>query len=65
MDLVYKHEKPLFCIAAILSAVFWVALTIGTAGFFLIYLPFGFLFFLFAHSAFISHLNGLVVKITI
>lgn len=64
MDLVYKHEKPLFCIAAVLSAVFWILLTAGTFGFLLIYLPLAYLFFLFAHSAFISHLKGSGVKIT-
>lgn len=64
MDLVYKHEKPLFGIAAVLSAVFWILLTAGTFGFLLIYLPLAYLFFLFAHSAFISHLKGSGVKIT-
>lgn len=64
MDLVYKHEKPLFGIAAVLSAFFWILLTAGTFGFLLIYLPLAYLFFLFAHSAFISHLKGSGVKIT-
>jgi Zn-dependent protease with chaperone function len=64
MDLVYKHEKPLFRIAAVLSAIFWIALTVGTIGIVLIYLLLGYLFFLFAHSAFISHLKGSGVKIS-
>ena len=32
MDLVYKNEKPIFRMAAALSAVFWLALTVGTFG---------------------------------
>ncbi len=64
MDLVYKNEKPLFRIAAIISAIFWVALTIGTFGIVLLYLLLGYLFFLFAHSAFISHLKGSGVRIS-
>lgn len=64
MDLVYKNEKPLFLIAATLSAVFWLALTVGTFGIVLLYLLLGYLFFLFAHSAFISHLKGSGVKIS-
>lgn len=64
MDLVYKNEKPLFRIAVLLSAIFWVALTVSTFGIVLIYLLLGYLFFLFAHSAFISHLKGSGVKIS-
>jgi Zn-dependent protease with chaperone function/type II secretory pathway pseudopilin PulG len=64
MDLVYKNEKTLFRIAAVLSAVFWLALTVGTFGIFLVYLLLGYLFFLFAHSAFISHIKGSGVKIS-
>ncbi len=64
MDLVYKNEKPLFFIAALLSIIFWVVLTVVTFGIVLIYLLLGYLFFLFAHSAFISHLKGSGVKIS-
>lgn len=64
MELVYKNEKPLFRIAVVLSAIFWAALTIGTVGILLIYLLLGYLFFLFAHSAFISHLKGSGVRIS-
>jgi len=55
---------PLFLIAVVLSAIFWIAITIGTVGIVLIYLLFGYLFFLFTHSAFISHLKGSGVKIS-
>lgn len=64
MDLIYKKEKPLFLIAAFLSAIFWIALTVGTFGIVLIYLLLGYLFFLFAHSVFISHLKGSGVRIS-
>ncbi len=64
MELIYKNEKVLFRIAAIISACFWIALTVGTFGIVLIYLLFGYLFFLFAHSAFISHLKGSGVRIS-
>lgn len=64
MDLVYKNEKPLFRIAVVLSAVFWLALTVGTFGMVLLYLLLGYIFFLFAHSAFISHLKGSGVRIS-
>lgn len=64
MKLVYKYEKPLFFIAAVLSALFWVTLIIGTIGIALVYLLFGYLFFLFAHSAFISYLKGTGVRLS-
>lgn len=64
MDLIYKNEKKLFLIAAIISTLFWIALTVGTFGAVLLYLLLGYLFFLFAHSAFISHLKGSGVRIS-
>lgn len=64
MELVYKNEKPLFTIAALLSGLFWLALTLGTLGLFLIYALIAYVIFLFVHSAFIAHLKGSGVKIT-
>lgn len=64
MDLVYKNEKPLFVIAALISGLFWLVLVLGTLGIFLIYALLAYIIFLFAHSAFISHLKGSGVKIT-
>ncbi|KXI27171.1 M48 family metalloprotease [Paraglaciecola hydrolytica] len=64
MDLIYKNEKKLFSIAVIISTIFWIAIIVGTIGIVLLYLLLGYLFFLFAHSAFISHLKGTGVKIT-
>ena len=64
MELVYKNEKPLLRIAVIVSAIIWLALVVGTFGIVLLYLLLGYLFFLFAHSAFISHLKGSGVRIS-
>ena len=63
MELVYKHEKSLFLITAILSGLLWLILIGATFGIALVYILFGYLFFLFAHSAFISYLKGTGVKI--
>ena len=64
MDITYKNEKKLFTISCIIAAVFWLIITAVTFGTVLIYLLLGYLFFLFAHSAFISHLKGNGVRIT-
>lgn len=64
MDLVYKNEKPLLGIAVVFSAIIWLALIVGTLGGLLLYLILGYVFFLFAHSAFISHLKGSGVRIS-
>ena len=64
MELVYKNEKPLLRIAVVFSAIIWLALFVGTFGIVLLYLLLGYLFFLFAHSAFISHLKGSGVRIS-
>lgn len=64
MNLIYKNEKPLFIISALISAVFWFALLLGTFGILLVYILLGYVFFLFAHSGFISNLKGSGVKIS-
>ena len=64
MELVYKHEKSLFIIAAVISVIFWVVLIVGTLGVALLYILLGYLAFLFAHSGFISQLKGNGVRIT-
>jgi len=64
MDLTYKHEKTLFLISAIISALVWLIITVGTFGVIFVYILIGYLFFLFAHSAFISQLKGNGVHIT-
>ncbi|RKF22298.1 hypothetical protein DBZ36_01230 [Alginatibacterium sediminis] len=64
MDLVYKHEKPLFIVSLIISIVFWIVLTLSTLGTVFIYFLVAYLFFLFAHSAFIAQLKGSAVRIS-
>lgn len=64
MELLYKNEKKLFTIAAIISGIFWVALVLGTLGIALVYLLLMYVFFIFLHSGFISYLKGTGVKIT-
>ncbi len=64
MNLIYKHEKSLFFITAVISALLWLVLIGVSFGIALIYILLGYLFFLFAHSAFISHLKGSGVRIS-
>jgi Tfp pilus assembly major pilin PilA/Zn-dependent protease with chaperone function len=64
MNSVYKTEKSLFTISFLLSTIFWIAIIGGTFGIILIYLLFGFIFYLFVQSAFISHIRGTGVKVT-
>ena len=49
--------KTLFRIAGLFSVIFWIALTVGTFGMALIYVLLGYLIYLLARSAFISHLT--------
>lgn len=62
--LVYRNERRLFKISAVLGILAWVAIVIGTIGIALIYVLLGFLVFLFAQSALISYLRGTGVHIT-
>jgi hypothetical protein len=64
MNLVYKNEKPLFTIAVLISALFWMILIVGTLGLALLYVLLFYLMFLFAHSGFICYLKGTGVRIT-
>jgi len=63
-SLVYPNEKRLFVIALVISLIAWLAIIGGTFGIALIYVLFGFLFYLFAQSAFISYLRGHAAHIT-
>lgn len=63
MSLVYKNEKPLFAIVAALSGLFWLGLVGGTLGMVLLYVPFLFLGYCFAQSAFISYIRGTAVEL--
>lgn len=61
--LVYKHEKTLFILHAILSTLFWLVLIVGTLGIALIYVLFFFIAYLFAQSGLISWLKGNGIKL--
>jgi Zn-dependent protease with chaperone function len=63
-SLVYPNEKRLFAIALAISVIAWIAIVAGTFGVALIYVVFGYLFYLFAQSAFISYLRGHAAHIT-
>jgi hypothetical protein len=57
-ELIYRHERPLFIIAAILATLIWLAALIGTVGFILIFLLLMFLSYLFVHAGFIAWIKG-------
>jgi Zn-dependent protease with chaperone function/type II secretory pathway pseudopilin PulG len=63
-ELVYRHEKTLFGIAAVISLLFWAVLIVGTLGIALIYVLLAFIIYLFAQSGLISYLRGNAVRIT-
>jgi len=63
-SLVYSNEKRLFAIALVISLLAWLAIVAGTFGVALIYVVFGYVFYLFAQSAFISYLRGHAAQIT-
>jgi Zn-dependent protease with chaperone function/competence protein ComGC len=64
MELVYKNERTLFIISAVIATVLWLAFIVGTLGVALVYILFALLIYLFAQSAFISYLKGTAVRIT-
>lgn len=57
-DLVYPRERSLGAITLVLGLMVWLLIIIGTLGLALVYLLFGFLFYLFAQSALITWLRG-------
>ena len=63
MNLVYKHEQPLFVISLLISIIFWLLLILGTVGTALLWLFFLWLFYLFAQSGLISYLKGTAVQV--
>lgn len=63
-DLIYKNEKPLFAIAAVLAAIFWLAVLYFSKGLVLIYVVIAWLFYLFAQSGFIAWIKGNGVEVT-
>ena len=64
MNHVYKFEKPLFLISTIFGVLVWAVVLVVTMGLVLVYVPIAFLLYLFAQSAFISHLKGNAVRLS-
>jgi hypothetical protein len=63
-SLVYPGERTRFVVLAVVAALLWVALLIGTLGLLLVYLLLAWILFLFAQSAFITYIKGSGVKIS-
>ena len=63
-DLVYPREKTLGLITLILGLIAWVLIVLLTLGTALIYLLFGFIFYLFAQSGLIAWLRGTGVRLS-
>ena len=63
-ELVYPKEHTLGAITLILGLIAWLALILGTFGGALLWLLIGFIFYLFAQSAFISHIKGNGVELS-
>ena len=57
-ELVYPSERSLGAITLVLGLMVWLVIVVGTLGIALVYLAFGFLFYLFAQSALIAWLRG-------
>lgn len=63
-ELVYPRENSLGAITLVLGLIVWVLIVVGTLGLALIYLLFGFLFYVFAQSAVISWIRGHAVLLS-
>lgn len=63
-ELVYPRERTLGTITLILGILVWLGLIIGTVGVALIGLALGYVLYLFAQSALISHLKGNGVELS-
>lgn len=63
-ELVYPRENSLGAITLVLGLIGWLLIVVGTFGLALVYLLFGFVFYVFAHSAFISWLRGNAVLLS-
>lgn len=62
--LVYGNEKTLFTIQAVLAAIFWLLLVVGTLGVALLYVLALFVGYLFAQSGLIAWIKGNGVRLT-
>ncbi len=57
-ELVHPSERSLGAITLVLGLMVWLVIVVGTLGIALLYLAFGFVFYLFAQSALITWLRG-------
>lgn len=64
MSLQYGREKAWFRILLVLAVLAWLGLTVATFGAIWIYVLLFFVFYLFAHSGFVAHLQGDAVEVT-
>lgn len=64
MSIIYKNEKILYVITLVISLLVWATVLYISYGLILVYVPFILLGYLFAHSAFISHLRGNAVLLS-
>lgn len=62
--LIYRNEETLFILGVVISGFVWLGLFLMTVGMLTIILGILFVFYLFAHSAFISMLQGSATRIT-
>ncbi len=63
-ELVYPREASLGAVTLVLGLIGWLLIVVGTLGLALVYLLFGFLFYVFAQSALISWLRGNAVLLS-
>jgi Zn-dependent protease with chaperone function len=63
-DLVYPRERALEVITLVFGVLLWLALIVGTVGVALIFIGFGVIAYLFAHSALIARLKGNGVELS-
>src|SRR5678816_2662302 len=63
-ELVYPREISLGASTLVFGLIGWLLLIVGTFGLALVYLLIGFVFYVFAHSAFISWLRGNAVLLS-
>jgi Zn-dependent protease with chaperone function/type II secretory pathway pseudopilin PulG len=64
LDLTYRHESRVFAIVATLATLIWLAVVVLTFGIALLFVLMGLVAYLFAQSAFITHIKGNGVRIS-